>query len=180
MPTPPPGTSWPVIKNESGSLTTSGGVTSYVDRAAQFQLTLPVGFSAKLSFTADPTGPPVRGAVKLRITDSESPACVIDVGTEPPKTAEALAATIALGREVFFLAETGEPRPALPVAEIWTATLIPATADRVDLGYWLFAGDVLLRAEGRFPVARLGACKDALDQLVRSIDASGDRSAASR
>lgn len=180
MPTPPPGTTWPVIKNESGSLTTSGGVTTYVDRAAQFQLTLPEGFSGKLSFTADPTGPPVRGAVKLRLTDADVPSCVIDVATEPAKTAKAMAGTIAAGREVFYLAETGEPLPALPVSEVWTATLIPATADRVDLGYWLFASDVLLRAEGRFPVSRLGACKDALDQLVRSIEASGDRAAASR
>lgn len=180
MPTPPPGTTWPVIKNESGALTTSGGVTTYVDRAARFQLTLPGGFSGKLSFTADPTGPPVRGAVKLRLTDAEAPPCVIDVATEPAKTAEVLAATVAAGREVFYLAETGEPLPALPVTEVWTATLIPATADRVDLGYWLFGRDLLLRVEGRFPVARLGACKDALDQLVRSIEASGDHAAAAR
>lgn len=178
IPTPPPGTTWPVIKNESGSLTTSAGVTTYVDRAAQFQLTLPEGFTAKLSFTADPTGPPVRGAVKLRITDAGVPPCVIDIATEPAKTADVLAGTIAVGREVFYLAETGEPLPALPVREVWTATLIPAMADRVDLGYWLFASDILLRAEGRFPVARLGACKDALDSVVRSIEerAGGERS----
>ena len=180
MPTPPPGTTWPVIKNESGSLTTSGGVTTYVDRVAKFQLELPPDFTGKLSFTADPAGPPVRGAVKLRMTDAETLPCVIDVATEPAKSAEALAATIAAGREVFYLAETGEPLPSLPVSEVWTATLIPATADRVDLGYWLFTPEQLLRVEGRFPVARLGSCKEALDGVVRSIAPSGDGAAASR
>lgn len=169
-----------MIKNESGSLTTSAGVTTYDDRASRFQLTLPEGYVAALSFTADPTGPPVRGAVKLRAADAEAPPCVIDVAVEPASEPATLADTIAAGREVFFLAETGEPRPALPVSEVWTATLIPVRPETVDLGYWLFTPDSVLRVEGRFPLARLGTCKDALDATVRSIEASDRPAAASR
>lgn len=174
-PTPPPGTAWPVVKNESGSLTTSGGVTTYEDRASRFVLTAPAGFTGAMSFTADPSGPPIRGAVKLRLTDGQKPACVIHVAVERIPSAEAstLAATIASGREVFYLSETGEPRPdepgALEPSSVWSATLVPATAETRDLGYWLFTPEAVLSVEGRFPVSRLGACKESLDAVVRSL-----------
>lgn len=173
VPTPPPGTAWPVVKNESGALTTSGGVTTYEDRTGKFALTLPPGFTGAMSFTADPSGPPVRGAVKLRVTDGLKPPCVIHVAVEPARDPSTLPATIASGREVFFLSETGEPRPdspgSLDPASVWSATLIPATAEVRDLGYWLFLPEATLSVEGRFPVSRLGACKESLDGVVRSL-----------
>lgn len=183
IPTPPPGTTWPVVKNESGSLTTSGGVTTYEDRTGKFALTVPSGFTGAMSFTADPSGPPVRGAVKLRMTDGQTPPCVIHVAVEPVRDPSTLGSTIASGREVFYLSETGAPRPDAPgsleTTSIWSATLVPVSADTRDLGYWLFTPDAVLCAEGRFPVSRLGACKESLDEVVHSLRAL-DRPAALR
>lgn len=172
MPTPPPGTSWPSIRNDAGMLETSSGVTVYKDGKSDFALTLPAGFSGRLAFTADPTGPPVRGTVKLRIADAAAPPCVIDVAVEPSRSPEALAETIAAGREVFFVAETGEPAPLQPVTAVWTATHVIPDSARIDLGYWLFAPTYVLRIEGRFPVARLSTCKEALDAVVRSVSST--------
>ena len=147
-------------------------MTTYLDRSSAFSITLPVGFAGKLSFTADPTGPPVRGAVKLRVTDAGTPPCVIDLAVEPSRAADTLAQTVPFGRETFFLAEAGEPRPTLAVTEIWTATHVIPDSTRIDLGYWLFAPDYILRVEGRFPVGRLSTCKDALDAVVRSVSST--------
>lgn len=185
VPTPPPGTAWPLVKNESGSLTTSGGVTTYEDRSSAFALTVPEGFTGRMSFAADPSGPPVQGAVKLRLSDGGKPPCVIDIAVEPLRDPSTLASTIAAGREVFYLSETGAPRPDAPgsiePASIWSATLVPATADTRDLGTWIFTAENVLRVEGRFPVSRIGACKDSLDAIVRSLRSSdSSRSAADR
>lgn len=172
IPTPPPGTTWPVIRNDAGTLETNGGVTVYKDGKSAFALTLPEGYTGKLAFTADPAGPPVRGAVKLRIRDAGTPACVIDIAVEPSRAADTLTGTIPFGRETFFLAETGEPKPSMPVSEVWTATHVIPDSTRLDLGYWLFAPTYLLRIEGRFPVGRLATCKEGIDALVRSVEST--------
>lgn len=171
-PTPPPGTTWPVVRNDAGMLETNVGVTVYRDGKSDFELTLPEGFGGRLSFTADSAGPPVSGAVKLRMTDGASPPCVIDVAVETPRLPQALAETIPTGRETFFLAETGEPKPTLPATEVWTATHVLSDSTRIDIGYWIFAPENLLRVEGRAPLARLSECKDAIDGVVRSLRSS--------
>ena len=172
IPTPPPGTTWPVIRNDAGMLETHAGVTVYKDAKSDFALTLPEGYTEKLAVTADPTGPPVRGAVKLRVSDAGSPPCVIDIAVEPSRAPDTLRETIPFGRETFFLAETGEPKPAMPVSEVWTATHVIPDSTRIDLGYWLFAPAYLLRVEGRFPVGRLATCKEGIDAIVRSVVSS--------
>lgn len=172
IPTPPPGTTWPVVRNDAGMLETNAGVTVYKDGKSGFELTLPEGFAGKLAFVADPTGPPVRGAVKLRVSDAGAPPCVIDVAVEPSRAPDTLPQTVPFGRETFFLAETGEPKPAMPVTEVWTATHVIPDSTRVDLGYWIFAPTYILRIEGRLPVGRLSSCKEGIDEMVRSVDSS--------
>jgi hypothetical protein len=58
------------------------------------------------------------------------------------------------------------------VTSEWTATLVPVDPAHTDVGYWLQRGEGRwLRVEGRFPEARLAACKGLLDDVVRSIRA---------
>lgn len=170
-PTPTTGVSWPVVRNETGVLEERDGATVYRDGEAGFTLTLPPGVSGRLSFVADPSGPPPAGRVRLRAQDGGSPPCVIDVAVLPLETAAGIPSSIAHGREVFFVAERGRLAPpfALPVREVWAATLVPVDPSRIDLGYWLVGDERTLRVEGRIPVERMGACKEVLDALARSL-----------
>ena len=168
-------TPWPRVENRDGTITTGpNGTSVYTDRKGGFTLTLPGGFSGRLVFETDPSGPPPAGQLKLRIADKEQPPCVIDVALEERAEGATLDATaIAQGREVFFVADvTGEPPIPLPGVEaVWAATLVPDPL-RIDMGYWILARDLTLRMEGRFPVARLSPCKDALDSIARSLDST--------
>lgn len=159
------------------------GATRYRDRASDLSLSVPPGFEAHLAFPLDLSGPPAAGRPLLRMTDSGEPRCVIDAATESRSESSALAATIGQGREIFYLAETGQPRPLAMEAdealEVWAATLVPLDPLRIDVGYWVFTRDLLVRIEGRFPVERLAPCKEALDAIVRSLTA-GRRAAAAR
>lgn len=169
----PVATSWPVTNNRDGELVTRDGLTTYRDRAVELSLGVPPGFQARLRFPLDLSGPPAAGRLLLRMTDAAEPPCVIDVGTEPRSDPSTREATIAQGREVFYLAETGQPLPeameSVDGLEVWAATLVPRDPLRIDVGYWVLARDLLVRVEGRFPVDRMAGCKEALDAVIRSL-----------
>ena len=170
-PTPMPGTTWPTVDNPDGRLETRGGAgTVYRDAPGRFELDLPPAFTGRTRFVADASGPPAEGRVRLRLTDTGEPACVIDVALAEPIDPAAIESSIAVGREVFFLAEVGPAAaPEMAADAVWAATLVPVEANRTDMGYWVFADGRIVRVEGRFPVARLSACKEALDAIVASL-----------
>ncbi len=97
--------------------------------------------------------------------------CIVDLSIEaalPPDEA-AVKALLARGREIYYLARVDWPSPILPVDAIWTATFLPPTPERVDLGYWLSTGPRTVRVEARAPSERLSDCKERLDEIVRAL-----------
>ena len=174
MPTPVSTDAVRTVTHRDGTLSESGGTTVYRDGAG-FETALPPGFTGSLTIALDASGPPASGKLRLRVRDAGDPACVIDLALEEPlaDSEPAMREGIARGREVFFVARSDEPQPQLPSLGVWTATLVPADPSRVDVGYWVRTESHTLRAEGRFPVVRLPACKDALDAMVRGLRVPG-------
>lgn len=170
----PAATPPPVSSRSDGEVASTPDGTVYLDRTAGFDLSVPEGWSARARFDGDSAGPPPVGDLRVRLASDEG--CVIDLAVEPAASGDdVLRESLRRGRELFFFAPIGEPRPALETKSIWSATLVPADPSRLDVGYWIALDEKkrLLRVEGRFPVERVAACKDGLDQVVRSIRAHG-------
>lgn len=155
--------------HSSGAVEKRADGAYYVDAEHGFELRVPDGWTAALDFPEDEEGPPAIGELRARLR-AQGRGCAIDVATMPPPPPSDLAKTLSAGRDLYFLARANDPLPAsFPNSGVWAASTTPAVANVSDTGYWIVATDAWIRVEGRFSTDRFPECKEALDQVVRSM-----------